>query len=279
MIKKDEVLEFFRKVKDPSIAHYASSLSFHTILSLIPILLISFSIFTKMPSFKEYYEKIQYFIFNSLMPAQQDVVTPYINKFMENTGSMGITGFIFVLYVSMMFFLDYEKIMSKIFNTKKRTLWESVTTYWTMLTMMPLGLGLSFYLSSIINNFLSSNEITSSINLLPFLPYFIIWFLFFIMFMISANKQLKKKSTLLASFVTSLTWYSSKALFIYYVAYNKTYLSIYGSFSILMFFFLWVYFSWLIYIYGAKLCSVLDEKQRQCEERQEKSNKPNTNSK
>ena len=278
MITKDEVLEFLRKVKDPSIAHYSSSLSFHTILSLIPILLISFSIFTKMPSFKEYYEKIQNFIFNSLMPAQQDVVTPYLNKFMENTGSMGITGFVFVLYVSMMFFLDYEKIMSKIFNTKKRTLWESVTTYWTMLTMMPLGLGLSFYLSSIINNFLSSNEITSSINLLPFLPYFIIWFLFFIMFMISANKPLKKKSTLLASFVTSLTWYSSKSLFVYYVAYNKTYLSIYGSFSILMFFFLWVYFSWLIYIYGAKLCSVLDEKQRESEERQEKSKQPKPNS-
>ena len=278
MITKDEVLEFLRKVKDPSIAHYSSSLSFHTILSLIPILLISFSIFTKMPSFKEYYEKIQNFIFNSLMPAQQDVVTPYLNKFMENTGSMGITGFVFVLYVSMMFFLDYEKIMSKIFNTKKRTLWESVTTYWTMLTMMPLGLGLSFYLSSIINNFLSSNEITSSINLLPFLPYFIIWFLFFIMFMISANKPLKKKSTLLASFVTSLTWYSSKSLFVYYVAYNKTYLSIYGSFSILMFFFLWVYFSWLIYIYGAKLCSVLDEKQRESEERQEKSEQPKPDS-
>lgn len=278
MPTKDEVLEFFKKVKDPSIAHYSSSLSFHTILSLIPILLISFSIFTKMPSFKEYYEKIQNFIFNSLMPAQQDVVTPYLNKFMENTGSMGITGFIFVLYVSMMFFLDYEKIMSKVFNTKKRTLWESVTTYWTMLTMMPLGLGLSFYLSSIINTFLSSNEITSSINLLPFLPYFIIWFLFFIMFMISANKTLKKTSTLIASFVTSLTWYSSKSLFVYYVAYNKTYLSIYGSFSILMFFFLWVYFSWLIYIYGAKLCSVLDEKQRQREDRQEKSEQSNPHS-
>ena len=278
MPTKDEALEFIREVKDPSIAHYSSSLSFHTILSLIPILLISFSIFTKMPSFKEYYEKIQHFIFNSLMPAQQDVVTPYLNKFMENTGSMGITGFIFVLYVSMMFFLDYEKIMSKVFNTKKRTLWESITTYWTMLTMMPLGLGLSFYLSSIINTFLSSNEITSSINLLPFLPYFIIWFLFFIMFIISANKPLKKKSTLITSFVTSLTWYSSKSLFIYYVAYNKTYLSIYGSFSILMFFFLWVYFSWLIYIYGAKLCSVLDEKQRQREDRQEKSKQFNPHS-
>ncbi len=278
MPTKDEVLNFFRRVKDPSIAHYASSLSFHTILSLIPILLISFSIFTKMPSFKEYYEKIQHFIFNSLMPAQQDIVTPYLNKFMENTGSMGITGFIFVLYVSMMFFLDYEKIMSKIFDTKKRTLWESITTYWTMLTMMPLGLGFSFYLSSLINSFLSSNQITSSINLLPFLPYFIIWFLFFIMFIISANKALKKKSTLLASFVASLAWYSSKSLFIYYVAYNKTYLSIYGSFSILMFFFLWVYFSWVIYIYGAKLCFVLDKQQNQRENRQEKSKQPKPNS-
>ncbi|MBL0686660.1 MAG: YihY family inner membrane protein [Sulfurospirillum sp.] len=278
MPTKDEVLKFLKDVKDPSIAHYSSSLSFHTILSLIPVLLITFTIFTKMTSFEEYYEKIQNFIFNSIIPAKQDLVAPYLNKLIENTGSMGITGFIFIMYVSMMFFLDYEKIMSQVFNTKKRTLWKSVVTYWSMLVLMPIGLSLSFYLSSIINNFLSSNDITSSINILPSLPYFIIWFLFFIMFVVSANKILKKKSTLLASFITSFIWYNSKSLFIYYVAYNKTYLSIYGSFSILMFFFLWVYFSWLIYIYGAKLCSVLDEKQRQRENRQEKSDISKSNS-
>ena len=260
MITKKQLTIFFKEVKDPSIAHYASSLSFHTILSLIPILLITFSIFTKMPSFKEHYEKIQHFIFNSLMPAQQDAITPYLNKFMENTGSMGSTGLIFVLYVSIMFFLDYEKIISKIFETKIRTLWESITTYWTMLTMMPLGLAISFYLSALINGFLSSNSVTNSINLLPFIPYLIIWFLFFIMYTISSNKKLDRKSTIIASFVTSLIWYSSKTLFVYYVAYNKTYLSIYGSFSILMFFFIWVYFSWLIYLYGAKLTQVLDSK-------------------
>ena len=278
MIKKDEVIKFFKEVKDPSIAHYASSLSFHTMLSLIPILFISFSVFTKMPSFDEHYAKIQHFIFNSLIPAQQEFITPHLNQFMENTGSMGITGFIFVMYVSMMFFLDYEQIMSKVFNTKRRTLWESITTYWTMLTMMPLGMGLSAYLSSVINDFFESNEITSSINLLPFVPYFVIWVLFFIMFMISANRELNKKSALIASFVTSIIWYNSKNLFIFYVAYNKTYLSIYGSFSILMFFFLWIYFSWVIYIYGAKLCFVLDKKQKQREERQKQSQQPKPDS-
>jgi len=259
LITKDEIVAIFKKTKDPSIAHYASSLSFHTILSIIPILLISFSIFTKMPSFKEHYQKIQDFIFNSLMPAQQESISIYLNKFIENTGSMGSTGLIFVLYVSIMFFLDYEKIISKIFETNRRSLWESITTYWTMLTMMPLGLAISFYLSSIINKFLSSNEITSSINILPILPYLIIWFLFFIMYIISANKSLSKNSTLIASFVTSLVWYISKTLFVYYVAYNKTYLSVYGSFSILMFFFIWIYFSWLIYLFGAKFAFVLDK--------------------
>jgi len=268
-IKK--VFSFLKRLKDPSIAHFASSLSFHTVLSLIPLLLITFSIFTKMPNFKDYYVKIQDFIFNSLMPAQQDVMTTYLTKFMENTGSMGSTGLIFVLYVSLMFFLDYEKIMSSIFKTKKRTLWEAITTYWTMLTMMPLGLGLSFYLSNMIQNILSSNEITSSINFLSFLPYLVIWFLFFIMYTISANTTLNKKASLIASFVSSIIWYSSKAAFVFYVAYNKTYLSIYGSFSILMFFFLWVYFSWVIYIYGAKLCYLLNEKYANAKDGQKQS--------
>jgi len=253
------LLKIVKKLKDKDIAHYASSLSFHTILSLIPILLISFSIFTKMPSFKEYYAKIQGFVFSSLIPTQQDVISGYLNKFMTNTGSMGAVGLIFVLYISIMFFFDYEKIVSAIFKVPTRTLWESLTTYWTMLTLMPLGLALSFYFSQIVQDFLSSSKYTDSINLYQFLPYFIIWLLFFIMYIISANTTVNKKIALLASFIASLTWYISKTLFVFYIAYNKTYLSIYGSFSMVMFFFLWIYFSWLIYLYGIKLYCVLNE--------------------
>jgi len=124
---------------------------------------------------------------------------------------------------------------------------------------MPLGLALSFYFSQIVQDFLSSSKYTDSINLYQFLPYFIIWLLFFIMYIISANTTVNKKIALLASFIASLTWYISKTLFVFYIAYNKTYLSIYGSFSMVMFFFLWIYFSWLIYLYGIKLYCVLNE--------------------
>ncbi len=259
MIDIKRAIKIVKKLKDKDIAHYASSLSFHTILSLIPILLISFSIFTKMPSFKEYYAKIQGFIFNSLIPTQQDVISGYINKFMANTGSMGAVGLIFVLYISIMFFFDYEKIVSSIFKVPTRTLWESLSTYWTMLTLMPLGLALSFYFSKIAQEILSKSQYTDSIDLYRFLPYFIIWLMFFIMYIISANTTTNKKIALFSSFIASLVWYISKTLFVYYVAYNKTYQSIYGSFSTVMFFFLWIYFSWLIYLYGIKLYCVLNE--------------------
>lgn len=231
-----------------------------------------------MPSFAEHYQKIQGFVFNSLMPSQQDVIASYLNKFLDNTGNMGSTGLIFVLYVSIMFFMDYEKIISKIYKTPRRNLWQALSTYWTILTMMPLGLALSFYFSTIVQGFLSSNEYTNSINFLSLLPYLIIWFLFFIMYTISANVRIHKRSSLIASFLASLIWYVSKTLFVYYVAHNKTYLSIYGSFSILMFFFVWVYFSWIIYLYGAKLCYLLNEYYEQSKQGQATSDEPKPDS-
>ena len=266
----EKVLRVVKGMKDKEIAHYASSLSFHTILSLIPILLISFSIFTKMPSFKDYYAKIQDFIFSSMIPAQQDVISGYLTKFMANTSSMGAIGLVFVLYVSIMFFFDYEKIVSNIFKVPTRTIWESLTTYWTMLTLMPLGLALSIYFSQIAQKFLEANRYTESINIYQFLPYFTIWMLFFILYIISSNKKVDKKLALIASFIASLTWYISKTLFIFYVSYNKTYQTIYGSFGIVMFFFLWIYFSWLIYLYGIKLYVVLNEVYGKREEEKQK---------
>ncbi len=265
MLNTKSGVEFFRKLRDVELAHYASSLSFHTILALIPILLITFSIFTKLPLFEVYYEKLQGFIFSSLIPTQQDVMIGYLRDFIANTSNMGVVGIIFVLYISIMFFLDYEKIVSKIFEIPSRSFWEALATYWTMVTLMPLGLIIFFYSSAVVQEVLDQSDVTSSINLVRFSPYLIVWLLYFIMYSVSAKIKIHLKSALFSSFVASLFWYVSKILFVYYVSYNKTYLSIYGSFSILLFFFLWIYFSWFIYLYGLKFCFLLNEKEAQAD--------------
>lgn len=255
-----EVVELIKKIKDKELMHDAASLSFHTILSLIPILLISLSIFTKLPSFETYYIKIKSFIFSSLLPSHQDAFTSYVDKFLENTVGMGVFGFIVVLFTSMLFFMEYEGVINGILKAKSRTFWESLSSYWTLITLAPLGLGVSFYISNYLQNLLNSFEYTSWINFLAIVPYLIIWALFFATYMISSSISLKPKSVALASFIASLVWYICKTLFVYYVVYNKTYMSIYGSFSIAIFFLVWIYISWIIFLYGVKLCGFLHEK-------------------
>ncbi len=263
-ISKGQIISFF---KDHDLLHYASSLSFHTILALIPVLLISLTIFTHLPSFEEYYDKIKNFIFSALIPSHQDMIANYIDKFMQNTLSMGIIGFIFVIYVSIMFFDDYEYVVSKIFHTKPRGFWHSISVYWTLVTMAPLALGISFYISSYVQKMLNSSQYTSWIDFFSFFPFLIIWFLFFVAYMISANVEIKTKNALISSLIFSSIWYLSKNLFIYYVFYNKTYLTIYGSFSAIMFFLIWIYLSWIIFLYGLKLCYILNQKDSKREDK------------
>lgn len=255
----ENMRKFISLTYDKDLMHFSASLSFHTLLSIIPVLLISFSVFTQLQSFDEYYIKIKNFVFSSLLPTHQDTISNYVEKFLQNSSSLGFIGFGAIIFTSIMFFLDYEYIINKITGAKSRGFWRSVSSYWTLITLAPLGLGGSFFLSSKIQSILDSNYLTDWINLLAIFPYIIIWAIFCVTFTISINKKIEIKNILIASFLASLVWDFSKIGFVTYAVYNKTYLSIYGSFSVLLFFFIWIYLSWIIFLYGVKICKVLDD--------------------
>ncbi|WP_086241002.1 YhjD/YihY/BrkB family envelope integrity protein [Campylobacter devanensis] len=250
-----------KELRDKQIFHFAASLSFHTLLSIIPIIFVSLSIFTTMPNFADYYAKIKEFIYSNLLPSQN--ITQYLDQFLSNSSSLGVMGVVAIFFTSLMFFSEYDHVISRISNVPKRGFWQSLSNYWTLTTLMPLGLGLSFWLSNFIQNALKSSEFTSSINFLAIFPHIIIWAIFAITYLISINKKLSFKSIAIGSFISSLAWSLSKWGFIQYSFYNKTYASIYGSFSILLFFILWIYISWIIFLYGVRLCSVLEKSKEQ----------------
>ena len=250
---------FVSSFVDKELTLFAVSLSFYTIFTIIPLLLIMMAILTSLPSFSDYYEKIQAFIFSNLMPVNSDTVMIQINGFLQNSSKMGAIGFAAVLVSSLLFFKNFEYIANKIFHAKARTLWESITTYWTLLTLTPIALGVSFYITGYIATLMASNSLTSGLNILPLIPYVIIWGLFFLIFQIAANAKINPKASLISSFVVSVIFSVSKNAFIYYVFLNKSYTTMYGSFAILMFLFLWIYVSWIIFIYGLKLCYLIDK--------------------
>lgn len=262
---KIELTQVYKQVKfwvstfvDKELTLFAASLSFYTIFTIIPLLLIMLTILTSLPSFAEHYESIKGFIFSNLMPVNSELVMEKLDVFLANSSKMGMIGFGMILVASLLFFKNFEYIANKIFHAQPRTLWESITTYWTMLTLTPMALGVSFYITGYIATLMASNSLTSGLNILPLVPYIIIWALFFLIFQIGANVKINPRASLISSFIISIIFSVSKNAFIYYVFMNKSYTTMYGSFAIVMFLFLWIYVSWIIFIYGLKLCYIID---------------------
>jgi membrane protein len=251
--------DFFKDLFDDKLGHYASSLSWSTLFSLIPLLVILLSIFTSMPMFDSVYSNIEKLIFSNLIPTDSKIVMAYINNFVASTDKLGYIGAIYVIFAVFMFFKNYDYIVNDIFEAPSRTLWEASKTYILLLLVIPVLLGSSFYLSTFIQSYLDKNSITSMIHIYSFLPYLIVWMVFYVAYQLSANIHIDFHAALISSFIASLVWYLGKSAFIFYVIHNKTYTSIYGSIATLLFFFLWIYISWAIFIHGLKFCDLLNK--------------------
>jgi len=251
--------DFFKDLFDDKVGYYASSLSWSTLFSIIPLLVLTLYIFTTLPIFTDVYENVKTLIFNNLMPTQSEAIMNKINEFIANSNKLGWIGFFYVLFAVIMFFKNYDFVVNDIFELPPRPILKSIRVYLLLLILVPTMIGGAFWLSSFIQSYLNQNEYTKVIHLYYFLPYLIIWGVFYIAYQLSAHTKVDPQAALTSSFIASLIWYGSKSAFVFYVVHNKTYTSIYGSISTILFFFLWIYISWAIFLHGLRFCYLLDK--------------------
>ncbi|RAX54720.1 hypothetical protein CCY99_02880 [Helicobacter sp. 16-1353] len=240
-----EFISFFNNVET-----YAASLSLYSLSAIVPLIIIVLSIFLSVPNFQDQVDYLKNIILSNLSPTNTEIIAGYLDQFMENSKTLGMSAFIYVFVASVLFFRNLENISSKLFESKKRGFFDALIVYWALMTLFPLGIGVSLYFSLEVQSLLKQVDF---MNLFDFIPYITIWILFFILFKILANKPLPFLSLLLSSLITMIVWSLLKWAFVYYVFFNKAYTTIYGSFSILMFFILWIYCSWIVVLYGMRL--------------------------
>ncbi len=229
----------------------AASLSFYTIFTIIPLFMVVFALFTSSPFFQEYYLNLQNFIYNTLLPGKTEVITKYIEMLVTNASKLGMVGFIYGFVAAVLFFINFEYLMNTIFNVKKgRDVWNAISTFWTLIGFVPIALILSIYLSI---------KFKSLVNITHILPFLIIWFIFTIIYAITPNKKVNRRAALITGFCSSIAWYVMRNIFVGFVLENKIYQTIYGSLSIILLLFIWIYISWIIIVTGAYLCVFLEK--------------------
>lgn len=243
---------FFKKIInffDDDIPYHSASLSFFTIFSMLPLLALLIVVISSLPSFNDYSAQITKYILDFINPTHSKTLADSLNNFLSNADKLGSIGLIYLLFVFTMFFRDYEYIVNKIYHTQARAVYKVFFLYFSFLIMIPIVFVGFVFLSTFM-------DFSFGQNILIFL---FIWFVFIILFILSANKRVSIKAATIASFITLCVLSVTKSLFGYYVTVNTTYATIYGSFSVVLFFFLWIYISWNIYLYGTKICSLINK--------------------
>ena len=252
-----KIAQYIPRMYDKELFGYAGNLSFHTMLSIFPILMVSLGIFMQLGSFNQYSEALKGFIVKNFLPTHQEVLTEYMEQFLHNSIGLNITGFAAVFITSVMFFNNFEYIVCKLSNSEKRRFFSSLSTYWTLMTLSPLGLCGALYVSTVLQ---SKWQISHFADIFP---YLIVWAIFSITYAVAINRKIAAHAIIAAAFASSICWWILKILFVAYVGYNKTYINLYGSFSVLFFFLLWIYVSWVLFLHGVKLCVLLDRSKGQ----------------
>jgi membrane protein len=246
-----------KQINDSQLFLVASSLSYTTILSIIPLLAVSFSIFKAFGGLDKNRDAIQSLIIQNLGQNSGDQAMATIQKFISNahTGTLGITGLIGLIITSMSMLNSAEKSINRIWNTPlSRPLFYRISSYWVFITLGPIAM--SFALG-----FSTSTRLALP-NIVPngFTESVLALLVFFIIYKFVPNTKVHWLSALVASVVTSVAWIFAKHGYGIYVQKFVSYDKIYGSLGAIPIFILWVYILWIVVLFGAAVSAVLQKR-------------------
>jgi membrane protein len=234
----------------------AGSLTFTTVLAIVPLLAVALALFTAFPQFHDFSDALQAFLTNSLMPPViSENVMSYLNDFAQQASRLTAIGGSFLVITVLLLILSVDKALNEIWRvTKPRGIGQRLLVYWALLTLGPLMTGASLWATALVAR--ESFGVISQIpELLEFTlkvsPFFVSAAGFAALFVIVPNTKVTTRDALMGGLLVAALLEIMKLGFAFYVSQVSTYTMIYGAFAALPVFLIWVYLSWLSVLFGA----------------------------
>lgn len=239
----------------------AMGLVYTTILALVPLLAVSFSVLKGFGV----HNQIEPLLLNLLLPLGDKgaEITTKIIGFVDNTkaGVLGSLGLALLLYTVISLLQKIEQSFNYTWHVLSlRSIGKRFSDYLTVVMVGPVlvfsALGVTASISNI--SLIQEAMQIESIGLLTklighMLPYILIVSAFAFVYMFVPNTKVKFKSALTGAIVSGLLWEASSWLFSSIVVGSAKYTAIYSAFASMIIFFIWLYITWLILLIG---CSI-----------------------
>jgi len=260
-------LSFFhylrKRVKKEQLQVIAGYLSYVSLMSLVPLMVVALSVATAFPIFADIHHSVEQFVYDNFVPTAGDVVQQYLSSFVDNASKMSAVAISFLFIAALLLISSIDKTFNNIWQvTKKRRVITSFSMYWMILTLGPILVGASIAITSYIVSLVTmgvedSFGITNMFfRLLPLLSSMAA---FILLYMLVPNKPVPFKYAFSGSLIAAILFEFAKKIFVEYLTAFPSYQAIYGALAIVPILFLWVYLSWLIVLGGAVITVSLQE--------------------
>jgi membrane protein len=259
---KNTALTLRERFKEDHLGLTASSLTFTTIISIVPLFTVALAIFSVFPMFGKMQTGLQQLLVDSLIPdniARQ--VLSYLGQFATKASKIGWVGALAFLVSALMLILTIDRKLNDIWRVRTtRHLARRIIVYWTLLTLGPLLLGLSLTFSSYV---LSASKGWVSVLpggvkvLLDVLEFVVIATGLAAMYRFVPNTQVRWTHALLGGVFTAVGLELAKRGLAWYLAKVPTFSAVYGAFATVPILLIWIYVAWVIVLLGAVVAAYL----------------------
>ncbi|MFQ5914413.1 MAG: YhjD/YihY/BrkB family envelope integrity protein [Nitrospinota bacterium] len=241
-----------RKFLSDRCPSWAAALAYTTLLALVPITVLSFSIFSTFSSSASYEEQVRSLLFAHFLPTSGELVYNYVRTFARNAGALSFLGLVVLIPTAFSLVTLLENTFSRIWGiSRSRTLIERFVTFWTALTVVPFLIGFSLYLSSWLGPLPYPSWLYRLAKVL--VPLLTTWAAFFVVYLFLPKSEVHWTSALSGALLAGTLWEGAKLSFDSYVRHFSNFTQVYGSLAMIPLFLFWLYLTWLLVLYGAEV--------------------------
>lgn len=239
----------------------AMGLVYTTLLSIVPLLALSFSVLKAFGVTNQ----IRPMLLSLLEPLGEKgvEVAQRITEFIErmNVGVLGAVGLVLLLYTAISLIQKIEESLNYIWHTPRaRPLGERISRYLTVLLVGPilvfsaLGVTATVMNIEVVRGLMEMDMLGQVVQAASrLLPYLLVIVAFTFIYLFIPNTRVRLWPALVGGVVGGIAWQTAGWVFAVFIAGSNNYAAIYASFAILILFMIWLYISWLVLLFGASV--------------------------
>jgi len=250
----------------------ASALAYASLLAIVPMVALGFSIFTSFQAFDAVSGHVRDLLLEYLIPTSQQAVEDYLGTVADKTTAISVFGVLALLFTATALLNTVEEAFNDIWRITRARAWLSkFVTFWATLTLAPVLIGASLSITSYFTAMPVLKHVAEGAGYLSHLPFLLPWMMSSLalttLYVVLPNTTVPFRYAFVGGLVGGAMFEWTKIGFAFYITEIANYEKLYGALSTLPIFLIWLYLAWVVVLLGSEIAFCMQHPEQSTKQR------------